>query len=186
MLVAGVGFTGMSVCIKLAGRVLPVFEIIVLRALFALVVMSPAILRAEPGFFATTRLGAHVLRSFFGLCGVTTMMLSITHLDLALATTLGFTRTLFMLVLAVLFLGEGVRLRRSAATMVGFAGVVVCVQPGAEGFNPWTLVAVIAALFAAGVTTMIKRLTTTEPPLRILVWSYLLIGAGALLPTTYV
>lgn len=186
MLLAGVGFTGMTVCIKLAGRTMPVFEIVVLRAVFALLVLTPAIVRAKPGFFATRRPGAHVLRSFFGICGVTTMMLSVIHLDLALATTLGFTRTLFMIVLAVVFLGEVVRWRRSAATLVGFMGVVVCVQPSASGIDPWAIVGIIAALFAAGVTTMIKRLTSTEPPLRILVWSYILIALMALGPALLV
>jgi drug/metabolite transporter (DMT)-like permease len=103
-----------------------------------------------------------------------------------LATTLGFTRTLFMIALAVLFLGEVVRWRRTLATVVGFAGVVVCIQPGALGFDPWTLVGAVSALFAAGVTTMIKRLTTTEPPLRILVWSYLIIGFIVAVPAAVI
>lgn len=185
MLLAGVGFTGMAVCIKLAGQTLPVFELVVLRALFALLVISPAIWKAPRGYFATSRPGAHLLRCIFGMCGVVTMMLALTHLDLALATTLGFTRTLFMIILAVLFLNEIVRWRRTVATLVGFLGVIVCVQPGAGGFDPWTLVGVIAALFSAGVTTMIKRLTSTEPPLRILVWSYVVMSLMALGPTIY-
>ena len=185
MLLAGVGFTGMTVSIKLAGATMPVFELIVLRAVVALAVISPLIWRAEQGYFRTTRPGAYLLRSFFGICGVTTMVLSLTHLDLALATTLGFTRTLFMIVLAVMFLGEIVRWRRSAATLVGFMGVVICVQPGAGGFDPWTIVGVIAALFAAGVTTMIKRLTATEPPLRIMVWSYVIMTLMAAAPAMY-
>jgi drug/metabolite transporter (DMT)-like permease len=185
MLLAGIGFTGMTVSIKLAGATLPVFEIVALRAVVALIVISPLIYRAERGYFRTSRPGAHVLRSFFGICGVSTMVLSITHLDLALATTLGFTRTLFMIVLAVMFLGEVVRWRRSAATLIGFVGVVVCVQPGVGAFEPWTIVGVVAALFAAGVTTMIKRLTATEPPLRIMVWSYVIMTAIAALPAAY-
>ena len=165
MLLAGTGFTGMTVCIKLAGQTMPIFVIIVLRAAFALVVISPAIVRAERGFFRTTRPGAHILRSVFGVLGISTMMLALTHLDLALATTLSFTRTLFMIVLAAVFLNEIIRWRRTAATVVGFFGVVICIQPGAAGFDPWTLVGVLAALFAGGVTTMVKKLTSTEPPL---------------------
>lgn len=186
MLLAGVGFTGMSVCIKVAARTMPIFEIVALRAVVALLVISPAIIRASKGFFRSNRPGAHVVRSLFGVCGITTMMLSLAHLDLTLATTLSFTRTLFMIALAAMFLGEVVRWRRTLATCVGFAGVVVCVQPGAPGFDPWTLVGAVAALFAAGVTTMIKRLTVTEPPLRILVWSYLIIGFIAAIPAALV
>ena len=43
----GTGFTGMAVCIKLAGQTMPIFVIIVLRAAFALVVISPAIARVS-------------------------------------------------------------------------------------------------------------------------------------------
>jgi drug/metabolite transporter (DMT)-like permease len=186
MLLGGVGFTGMTVCIKLAGKSLPVWEIVLLRQAFAFVAISPVMLRAGPSLFRTERLGAHVLRCFFGLCGVSTMMLAVTHLELALATTLGFTRTLFMIVLAVLFLGEIVRWRRTAATLVGFAGVVICLRPGAGDFDPWTLVGLVSALFAAGVTTMIKRLTSTEPTLRILAFSYVLIGLMAAVPAAVV
>ena len=186
MLLAGVGFTGMTVSIKLAGQTMPVLELVVLRSVFAMLVISPAIWAAPRGYFASSRPGAHVLRSIFGICGVVTMMLAITHLDLALATTLGFTRTLFMIILAVLFLGEIVRWRRTAATLVGFCGVIICVQPGAGAFDPWTVVGVVAALFSAGVTTMIKRLTATEPPLRILVWSYIVMSMMAIGPALYV
>lgn len=176
----------MTVCIKVSARTMPIFEIVFLRAIFAMLVISPAILRSPSGFFRTERAGAHVLRSLIGICGIATMMLSLAHLDLTLATTLGFTRTLFMILLAVLFLGEVVRWRRTMATCIGFLGVVLCVQPGATGLDPWTIVGVVAALFAAGVTTMIKRLTSTEPPLRILVWSYLIIGFIAAIPTAVI
>ncbi len=186
MLLAGVGFTGMAVCIKIAAQTMPIFEIVALRAVFAFLVISPAVLRAPRGTLRTDRPGAHIVRSLFGVCGIVTMMLALAHLELTLATTLGFTRTLFMIVLAALFLGEIVRWRRTLATCIGFIGVVVCVQPGAAGFDPWTLVGALAAVFSAGVTTMIKRLTSTEPPLRILVWSYVIIGLIAAVPAAVV
>ncbi|MEM7252864.1 MAG: DMT family transporter [Pseudomonadota bacterium] len=185
-LLAAVGFTGMTVCIKYAAQTMPVWEIVVLRALFAVILLSPAIIRAGRPLWQTNRWPGHILRSVFGLCGVTTMMWSIAHLDLALATTLGFTRALFMILLAVLFLGEVIRWRRSLATLVGFGGVVLCMQPINAGIDPWILVGLVAALFAAGVTTMVKRLTTSEPPLRIIVISYILIGVMALVPASLV
>lgn len=185
-LLAAVGFTGMSVCIKYAAETLPVWEIVVLRAVFALAIFAPAMVRAGNSLWRTERFGAHFFRSVLGVCGISTMMLSIAHLDLALATTLGFTRSLFMILLAVMFLGEMVRWRRSAATLVGFIGIVVCMQPDQGNIDLWVLVALLAALFAAGVTTMIKRLTTTEPPLRIIVLSYFMIAAMAAIPASFV
>ncbi len=48
---------------------------------------------------------------------------------------------------AALFLGEQVGWRRYSAIVVGFAGVLIIVRPGAEGFNAYAIWAVIAMLF---------------------------------------
>jgi drug/metabolite transporter (DMT)-like permease len=88
--------------------------------------------------------------------------------------------------LALLFLGEKLNVRRALATVVGFAGVVITMRPGGEdGFDPWILVALGSALFAAGVSTTIKNLTRTEAPITILVWAYSLMTLLAAGPALY-
>jgi drug/metabolite transporter (DMT)-like permease len=182
MLAAAAAFSMMAVCMKVIGRTLPVWEMLVLRALFALTVLAPAIVRAGPKVLATTRPGAHLLRNVIGMSAVVSFYYALAHLELALVTTLSFTRTLFVILLAVAFLGERVRWRRTVATLAGFAGVVVCVQPGSTAFDPWTLVALTGALGTAGVSTAIKRLTTTESPLTIVALSYVIMGSLAAIP----
>jgi len=182
---AGLGFTGMIVCMKLLGRSMSLPQMLVLRSLFAVLWISPAILKIGIRTLRPVNGKGHVLRSFLGLGGITCLYLSATHLDLALVTTLGFTRVLFVIVLALLFLNERIRWRRSLATIVGFAGVLICVRPGSAGFDAWTLVGMLAALFAASVSTMIKHLTSSESPQAILFWSYLLIGIAALAPALW-
>ena len=185
MLVATLGLAGMTVSIKYLSAVMSVWEVLVLRAAFALIILSPALFRAGPRALYTNRLGLHLSRSLFGFAGMLALFLAIKHLDLALVTTLGFARILFMIVCAVLFLGEVIRWRRSLATFAGFLGVVVCMHPGAEGFEPWTLAALLSALLGAGVTTTIKRLTTTETPLTIISYAYLIMGSIALIPAIF-
>ena len=185
ILVAALGFSGMTVCLKLLSKTMPVWEMVVLRAMFSILIISPALIRTGPTVLRTRRLKTHLFRSLLGMGGLVGMYIALAHLDLALVTTLGFTRTLFVILLAVLFLGEVVRWRRTAATIVGFLGVIVCVQPG-DSFDPWTLAGLGAALFAAGVMTLVKRLTTTESPLTILLWTYLLMGSIALIPALFV
>ena len=65
---------------------------------------------------------------------------------------------------------------------MGFCGVLICIQPGADTFDPWTLAGLAGALFAAGVTIMVKRLTRTEAPLTIMVWSYIIMGLCSAAP----
>jgi drug/metabolite transporter (DMT)-like permease len=184
ILLASLGFSAMAVCIKAVGQTVNVWTLVFLRSIIALLILSPAIVQTGPGVMRTRIPGTHITRSLLGMCGMTGFFMAITHLEMALATTLGFTRILFLIVLAIVFLGERIRWRRTIATLVGFCGVLICIQPGAETFDPWTLAGLAGALFAAGVTIMVKRLTRTEAPLTIMVWSYIIMGlcSAALLP----
>jgi drug/metabolite transporter (DMT)-like permease len=183
ILLAALWLTGMAVAIKIAGKTLSPWQIVLLRAMIALVLVSPAIARQGLGSLRTNRPGIHVMRSVFGFGGIVSLVFAVTHLNLALATTLGFTRTLFVIVLALIFLGERLNVKRTIATLVGFGGVVLCMQPGDGGTTSiWVLVGVSAAVFAAAVSTTVKNLTRTEAPLTILVWSYCVMGSFAAVP----
>jgi drug/metabolite transporter (DMT)-like permease len=110
----------------------------------------------------------------------------VTHLPLADATALSFTRPLFMIVLAVLFLGEQVRWRRWSATGIGFLGVLVMARPGDGGFDFAAGVAVAATLFVAGVGVMLKRLAATERPETIIFYFTIISSLLSLGPALYV
>lgn len=183
ILLAALWLTGMAVSIKVASQTLSPWQIVLLRAAIAMVLVSPALARQGLGSLRTSRPAIHVMRSMFGFCGIISLVFAVTHLDLALATTLGFTRTLFVILLAVIFLGERLNLKRTIATLVGFGGVVFCMQPGDGAITSiWVLVGVAAAIFAAAVSTTVKNLTRTEAPLTILVWSYVVMGSFAAIP----
>jgi drug/metabolite transporter (DMT)-like permease len=183
IMLAAFWLTCMAVAIKLAGKTLSPWQIVLVRAWIALILVSPAIYRQGLGSLRTSRPLIHVMRSVFGFCGIITFVFAITHLNLALATTLGFTRTLFVIILAILFLGERLNLKRALATLAGFCGVVICTQPGSDGaFDEWMLVGLATAVFAAAVSTSVKNLTRTEAPLTILVWSYVIMGTFAAIP----
>lgn len=57
---------------------------------------------------------------------------------------------------AALFLGEQVGWRRWSAICLGFVGVLMIIRPGFEGFNPATLIVLIAVL-AVAVRDLITR-----------------------------
>jgi len=177
IMLAAVWFTGMAVAIKITGQTMTPWQIVLLRSLMALVIISPMLARQGFDKVRTQRPRLHFLRVVLGFCGITTLVFAITHLELALVTTLGFTRTLFVIVLALVFLDETLNVRRATATVAGFLGVVICMEPGGgDGFDPWVLVALASAFFAASVSTTIKHLTRTEAPITILVWSYTLMA----------
>lgn len=184
-LIAALMFSGMQVSIKIAGQNLPVWQILVLRSLIALCFILPAIQRQGFHTLRTSRPKVHLLRALLGFGGISTLILSLKHLELGVVATLGFTNTLFIVLFAAIFLGEKILRNRTIATAVGFVGVIICMQPGPEGFNEWTLVMLLSALFAAGVSTSVKSLTRTERPTSILFYSYVMIMMLALGPALY-
>lgn len=184
-LLAALMFSGMQVSIKIAGQNLPVWEILVLRSIIALCFIIPAIYRIGFHTLRTSRPKTHLLRALLGFGGISTLVISLQHLELGVVATLGFTNTLFVVLFAAIFLGERILRDRTIATVVGFIGVVICMRPGPEGFNEWTLVMLLSALFAAGVSTSVKSLTRTERPTTILFYSYVTIMLLALGPALY-
>jgi len=126
----------------------------------------------------TERLGLHFLRALIAGTGQILVFYSLIMLILADATVIQFSRPLFMTVLAVLILHEAVGWRRWAATTVGFIGVMVVVRPGDGAIDAGWLVGLSAAfLFSVGLI-LIRRLSSTEPPSRILFYYHVF---GALL-----
>ena len=157
-------FAIMDALIKWVGQTLDPFQIAFFRCIFGGVFVLPFALRGGLGALRTQRWGGHLGRSLIGYAVMALGFYAVTHLPLADATALSFTRPLFMIVLAVLFLGEQVRWRRWSATGVGFLGVLVMARPGDAAFDFVALIAIAATLFVAGVGVMLKRLSTTERP----------------------
>lgn len=181
-LLAALAFSGMQVAIKEAGKTLPVWQILVLRSAVALVFIFPAVNRAGLANLRTSRPKTHIFRTCLGFGGISTLVLALKHLDLAIVATLGFTNTFFVILFAWAFLGERVVRDRTIATAFGFVGVIICINPGPDGVDVWALVMLASAVFGAGVQTTIKSLTRTEPPTTIMFWSYVGIMTLAAIP----
>lgn len=69
--------------------------------------------------------------------------------EFALVAALGYTMSLFVVILSVPLLGERVGIWRSIAVVMGFVGAVWIVRPTADSFNLMALLPLGAALFYA-------------------------------------
>lgn len=163
-------FTMMAGVIKHLGSNLDSFEISFFRCVFALIVTLPFALREGPAALRTKRPLVHIGRAAVGMLAMFSGYYGITKLPLADATTIGFTRALFMIPLAVVFLGERVQAARWIATILGFVGVIVMMRPGGEGPLWASFVALAGALFTAAGIVFVKKLAATEHPATILVF----------------
>lgn len=161
--------TVMAVFVKILGERMSAAQLMFCRALVGFLIFAPWLL-ATGGFgvIRTKRPLMHLQRGFWGACGNFCFFYAITHLVLADAMALQFSRPLFMILLAFLFLGEIAGRGRIAITFVGFAGILVMLRPFGGGFDPDGIVAVSGAVFGGMVVICIKKLASTEPTRRII------------------
>lgn len=141
-----------------------------------------------PGFgsLRTRRVGAHVARMAIGVIAMGLNFLAFMLLPLAEATAVGFSVPIFSTMLAALMLGEPTGWWRWGAVMVGFAGVLVIIQPGSAHVELYGgAVAVAAALTTGFATIAIRRLGATEAVATTVFWfgASSLVPLGLLMPT---
>lgn len=170
VLLSAVLFTTMAAVIKSLGARLDSFQLAFFRASFGLLFVLPFALAGGVAALRTSRPGMHLCRGLAGTVGMMCGIYALTHLSLADATAIGFTKPLFLIVLAALVLREVVRARRWSATALGFVGVLIMMRPGDGVLEPAALVALLGALAAAIVSLLVKRLSATEPAVTIMVW----------------
>lgn len=119
----------------------------------------------------TGRPVAHALRMFLGISAMMLNFLAMTLLPMADASAIGFAVPIFATILAALLLKEPTGRYRWSAILLGFAGILLVVQPGHNGILLiGGTVAIAGAVVTAGVTIQLRRLTRTEPTGAIVFW----------------
>lgn len=165
MIIAMVCFACMSNAIH-AVQDMHVTQMVMVRNFLSFLFMSGWIFFSHRGFavIKTTRLHQHATRSFVGVVGMHFFFYSMIALPINTAIALNFTAPIFATILAVIFLGERVGIRRVSAIAISFIGVIIIIQPGTHAFNLATIIALAAAAMIGITSTMIKSLTNTEHP----------------------
>lgn len=176
MLASSAAFTLMTTLIKYLGDEYSPGLQAFYRAAAGLVVLLPLILRNPKGMLHTTRPGIMLYRSLAGTLAMVLSFWAYQKMPLADANALSFTRTLWIVPLAIVILHEKIGPWRMGATLVGFGGVLLMLQPDAEGLTlSWPAAAALAsaALFATTVTG-VKVLTRDHGALTLMAWAAVL------------
>jgi drug/metabolite transporter (DMT)-like permease len=158
--------------IKLAAETVPAVQAIGVRGLFATLWCGLALLASG----AWRRIGQAVhpqvlLRGGLEAAAAIVYLIALFHIPFAIATSVNLSTPLILTVLAVVILKEDVRWRRWSAVGMGFAGVLLVIQPHPGDLNAWTWVAlcgtvlgafrdVIARWLPASVPTLVVSFTT--------------------------
>jgi drug/metabolite transporter (DMT)-like permease len=114
--------------------------------------------------FATQAPGAQLAQSVLLVGSTALNFAAIRYVDLATVTTINFTSPLLVALLAAPLLGERVGARRWAAILVGFAGVLVVLQPGAGAARAAALLSLGTAACYALYQILARRLAATDAP----------------------
>ncbi|SON56446.1 phosphonate utilization associated putative membrane protein [Hartmannibacter diazotrophicus] len=132
---------------KLASSDLPLGQVMLVRGLIA-----SALIMAVAWHFRAFHGARQHLTGLFGLRTlgeVGAMVLYLTalfHMPIANSTAIMQIVPLMMTAAGAVFLGDKVGWRRWGAVAVGFAGILIIVRPGAEGFNIFSILALGAAV----------------------------------------
>ncbi len=172
MLGSTMAFGLMAIAIRFASAHVPTQEVAFFRNAFGLVALLPFLLRTGRSVFHTQQLPRYLLRSVIGLCSMLCAFWAIGHLPISQAISLSYSTPLFVTIAAVLFLGEKVRVRRWAAVVCGFIGVLIIVRPGAASFSPGMLIAVLAAVLSSLVAIQMKQLTRVDGADTVVFYTY--------------
>lgn len=180
MLAAITALTGMFGCVKLMAHDLPIFVIALMRTLVSLTLLLPWLIRHGPSATRTARPALHLWRAFCGIAAFVCSVYALKDMLLADMTILSFTTPFWSIIISALVLGEIFRWDRTIATIVGFVGVVLVVQPQG-GVQPAALLALLSALLTSLAMIAMKSLSATEPPDRI-VFYFMLFATLMVLP----
>ncbi|MEZ5840735.1 MAG: DMT family transporter [Hyphomicrobiales bacterium] len=185
ILAAGVFFSTMAALVKALGQRLPVVEVLFLRQVAMTVMVAPAVAKGFPEALVTQRFGRHLLRVALALTAMMCGFTAIVHLPLADATAISFARSFFVTLFAILILHETVGVRRWAAMIIGFLGVLVMLKPTGTAVDFYGFLAAAGAAAAGLVMILIRQLSRTERPLTILTYQAVLVGVATAAPALW-
>jgi drug/metabolite transporter (DMT)-like permease len=103
-----------------------------------------------------------LLRAFFLLASTVFNFAALKYLPITVTTAIYFSSPIIITILSVLFLGERIGGRRVVAILVGFAGVMVVVQPWGAAFHPAMFFSLGGLLCASSYFVLTRRLAGVE------------------------
>jgi drug/metabolite transporter (DMT)-like permease len=190
MIASAITFSVMTMLIKMLGEDYPATLQTFYRQLAGMIVLLPMILRDPRGSFRTTRPGILLFRALAGTSGMILSFYAYQTMPLADANALSFTRTLWVVPLAAIILKERIGPRRISATVVGFFGALLMLQPAAAVagtyFSLPALAALASAFLIAMTVTGMKFMTRDHTTMVLMSWSAVLGLVLAIPPAFFV
>lgn len=142
------------------------------RNLFATpIILGYIAAKAGIGSIRTAHFTQHVTRTIAGLIGMALTCEAYRELQLADATTIGFTSPIFATILAATLLREQVGVHRWSAVLLGFVGVLIVTHPGSSTIPlRGAMISLGSAFQIALISILLRQLGRTEAPATTAFW----------------
>jgi drug/metabolite transporter (DMT)-like permease len=183
MVAAMAGFSVEDALIKAAAASVPVGQILMLLGIGGGVIFG-TLARLQGARLLTPVVFSRpvLLRNAAEMLGTMTFVNAIALLPLSTVTAILQATPLAVTLGAALFLGAEVGWRRWTAILLGFAGVLIIVRPGAEGVEAGALLAVAGVFFLAARDLATRATPASVPSTVIATYGFAsVIPAGAIL-----
>lgn len=171
MIAATLLFALTAALAKWAVKAYPVGEVMFLRSLSTFLIGAAFILPVT-GFsvFATQKPWAHVARGLSQAFSQTFSVLAYSMMPLAGAIAINFSAPLFSALISIVWLKERSGPVRWGALLIGFFGVLIVTDPGADSLQLGALFALANAVMYGSVTVAVRGMSKTESANTLMMW----------------
>ena len=160
--------------VKYVSQSLPGAQLIFIRGAFATALLlaiahAMGLLRGPQARVGEILHRPVLIRSALDAAATLVYLTALFHLPLANATAINMATPLFIALLAVLWMGERIGPTRWLAIVLGFVGVLLIVQPKADGFNGYSLLCLFGTLLHAARDLFTRKIRVDMPSILITV-----------------
>ena len=169
MIGAIISFTSMAVAGRAISGHLDTFEIMLYRSIIGfLIVVSGAGITGTYREINFDFFQIHLVRNIFHFIGQNLWFFALPLIPLAQLFALEFTSPIWVVLLAPVFLGEQLTIRKLSIAALGFVGVLIVVRPDLNALNIGIVAGAIAAIGFAGAAILTRKLTGSNSLVKIL------------------
>jgi len=187
MMAAMATFTLNDTLVKAASASVPLFQLILIRGIvttsvIALIAYNKGALNFD---FSRRDWLLILFRTFGDICATVFFLLALFQMPIANVTAILQVMPLGITLAGAVFLGEKVGWRRYGAILIGFSGVMLIVRPGSEGFDFYSVYALISVGFVVVRDLTARQLSRSVPSLSVALINSAAITAMGAVMTVY-
>ena len=164
-------FTLNDACVKLVAETVPLFQIVALRGLSTTILLAVTVHLTVGLRFSMPRRDRPLVawRTVAEVGAMVAFLLALTNMAIANATAILSALPLMVTLAAAVLFRDPVGWRRWAAIGVGFVGVMMIVQPGTDGFNEWSLLALLSVVIITARDLLTRAFSPAVPSMSVAV-----------------